>query len=88
MRFWNELRNPALKCARVGHKTATRSRSGMVSSKSWSYVADRVEKEREWCPRCGQAHTDWRDVSRTGISSWSAPSDVMREFERTGEYWR
>lgn len=32
MRFWNELRNPALKCERVGHKTATRYRSGMVRS--------------------------------------------------------
>lgn len=87
LRFWKELRNPALKCERVGHKHATRSRSGMVRSKSY-YVADRVEQERDWCPRCGVAHGPWSDISRTGISSWLAPSEVMREFERTGEYWR
>jgi len=86
MRFWNELRNPALKCERVGHKHMMRSRTGMVWSEG-RYVADRVEQERDWCPRCGVAHEDWRDISRTGISSWSAPSDVMREFEKTGEYW-
>jgi hypothetical protein len=86
MRFWKELRNPALKCERIGHKHATRTRSGMVWSKG-HYVADRVEQECDWCPRCGIAHGEWRDLSRTGISSWSAPSDVMREFERTGAYW-
>lgn len=87
MRFWDELRNPALKCERLGHKNATRSRSGMVRSSGRRYVADRVEQEREWCPRCGLAHNDWRDTSRTGISSWSAPSSIMREFEKTGEYF-
>jgi len=85
MRFWNELRNPKLKCERVGHKRQTRTRNGMVRSNY--YVADCVEQKREWCPRCGLAHGGWEDVSRTGISSWSAPSEVMREFERTGEHW-
>ena len=87
MRFWIELRNPALKCERVGHKTETQTRSGMVRSDRYRFVADKVHQEREWCPRCGIAHTDWRDTSRTGISSWSAPSEIMREFERTGEHW-
>lgn len=86
-RWWKELRNPALKCERVGHRTDTRTRNGMVASNGY-YVADRVEQEREYCSRCGHTHGPWRDISRTGISSWSAPSDVMREFERTGEYWR
>ena len=86
MRFWRELRNPELKCERLGHKRETRTRRGMVLSNS-RYVADRVEQECEWCPRCGVTHNPWRDVSRVGISSWSAPSEVMREFERTGEYW-
>jgi hypothetical protein len=86
MRFLRELRNPALKCERVGHKHQARTRQGMVRS-SGRYVADSVEQERDWCPRCGLAHDEWRDISREGISSWSAPSDVMREFERTGEHW-
>lgn len=86
-RWWKEMREPGLKCDRIGHKAETRTRRGMVRSKSWNYVADRVEQERLWCPRCGLAHGEWKDISRSGISSWSAPSDVMREFERTGEYW-
>lgn len=86
MRWWKEFRNPALQCERVGHQAAMRSRTGMVTSND-RFVADRVVQEREWCPRCGAALGAWREVSRSGISSWSAPSEVMRQFEKTGEFW-
>ena len=90
MRFWNEFRNPKLKCERVGHKNQIEWREGYLKPKwgdlNYSYtVMNDVHQERRCCARCGDAD-EWVTTKRSGIQSFSAYKDMWSQIE-AGNYW-
>jgi len=89
MRFWRELRNPALKCVRIGHKPGIEFRRGYRRPQEHRYyVCDGVTEERDVCLRCKVALTgDWRQTERQGFTGFSWPKDQADAFRRDGEYW-
>lgn len=89
-RWFKELNDPTLKCARVGHREVIEYRKGYRRSgdKEWRYYpAVGVTQERPSCYRCKVALGEWVEVYATGFDSISWPSDLMEEFRRNGERW-
>lgn len=88
-----EIFKPSAKCARVGHKFWHEYRVGYTRPEHFGitrFVCDEVEQERPVCIRCGAndpANPDWVTVSRKGISGYSWPSAMAREFKDNGEIW-
>lgn len=89
----SELFKPAAKCARIGHKFWREYRIGYMRPEHFGmtrHVCDEVEQERPVCVRCGAhdpASPDWVTVSRRGMSGYSWPSTMAREFAANGEIW-
>lgn len=88
MRWFREMRQPALKCERLGHDVAVETRTGWTSSESWSHVMDKVRQERRACRRCGAILGDWVTVDRDGFHSVSWPTSMWDEYYANGnERW-
>lgn len=87
-RWLDEMRNPAAKCERVGHKMQEQSRRGYLRDTSGHYrcVAVAVKEKRTACRRCGMEGA-WERVSERGISSLTLDSEWMETLEETGEVW-
>jgi hypothetical protein len=90
VRWWSELRNPALRCERVGHDRAGEWRRGYMPGRGgWmGGVAVRVRHEREVCKRCGVETEPWRPVegqSKT-ISSLTTSEDNWDKIG-AGGWW-
>ena len=93
MSWFVKLFDPAKKCARSGHKFIIEWRSGYTRPEHFGltrFVCDEVTQERRACKRCGAADPsapDWITVRRRGLSGYSWPSSMAREFEDAGELW-
>jgi hypothetical protein len=89
----SELLHPAEKCARVGHKFIFEWRLGYTRPEAPSLyrnVCDEVEQERRVCKRCEAVDPlapEWVTISRHGMSGYSWPSSMAREFRENGEVW-
>lgn len=85
IRWWNEFRNPKLKCDRRGHRLRRRWYLGFENAKPnpFRYVAYKVKGEIEFCGRCGVVMK--RDVQlRDGTNSLTMDDRSMRILERDG----
>ena len=88
MRWLDEMRNPAAKCERVGHKMHEQHRRGYLSDIRGHFrcVAVAVKEKRTVCGRCGMENA-WERVSERGINSLILDSEWMETLEETGEVW-
>lgn len=85
-RWWNELRNPEAKCARVGHSMRDREveviywpARGMRSLS----VATKAVEITPTCARCGHAEPMRVEIERH-LTSITLPSANMRLLRRVG----
>lgn len=87
-RWFRELRDPALKCERVGHRLAVLWRRGLVHPHRSSFrsVADNVTQEKVSCTRCGLDHTDWVVVKRSSLQGLSAPQSTYDAMDNGGSW--
>jgi len=86
--WWQDRKlTAAQKCIKRGHKVVTRHRSGLLGSKSWSYVAYSVKQERVVCTRCKAGQKEWRTTQEKGIHSLSLPAELADKFTKDGELW-
>jgi hypothetical protein len=90
MRFWQEFRNPKLKCERVGHKIIVEWRRGYAKPhrSDWDYyrtVMNKIRQERRCCTRCREAG-DWKVTEKDSIQSFSAPQSTYDAINKGG-YW-
>jgi len=88
MRFFDEWKNPALKCERVGHIAETKQRRGFTWSGKYGCVADSVSQRRAVCRTCGKELSEWEDTHRSGLNGLSMPSEHMRILDEHGEFWK
>jgi hypothetical protein len=66
-----ELRNPALKCERIGHDEMVMYRIGYVAPcKPEKYQADRVRQHRIICARCRVELRPWFELERSYLKNW------------------
>lgn len=91
MRFWQELRNPKLKCERVGHKNVTQWRQGYMKPhwNDWDYritVVNRVYQERRCCLRCGDA-SEWKITKKTGLNGLTASTQTWDQIDAGGHFF-
>ena len=85
LQWFNDLRNPAQKCERVGHKLHTRKRETYRDPESsFRTVVDLCEEEKIVCKRCKHVEKDWEIIYREGYSSVSMPGDMNREWKKNG----
>lgn len=87
MRWLQELKTPALKCRRIGHKSQIQYRNGYVRPTLSRRVCDEVTQERSVCRRCGLIFSEWETVRCDGLQGYSWPSEMANIFDKTGEYW-
>ena len=87
-RWLDEMRNPAAKCERVGHKMHEQRRSGYLNGGHGHFrcVAVAVKEKRAVCRRCGDVWA-WERLSERGINSLTLDSKWMETLEETGEVW-
>lgn len=87
-RWWREMREPKLKCERLGHKRKTYRREGIVKPGTFDFgvVALSVLEECSVCHRCGD-HSGWNRIKERGISSLSMPISDMNKLDETGAVW-
>lgn len=93
MRWLKELRNPKLKCERVGHREGLEFRKGYRKPdfnrhEYRYYVCVAVTEEREACLRCHAPLSAWALRDRNGLTGYSWPKDMADQFEKAGEYWQ
>lgn len=87
-RWFREILDPVLRCARLGHWHGIEWREGYCRPNGYGNgVARSVRQERVYCRRCKAAILPWEDVDSRHIDSLSAPIDIIREFEANGEVW-
>jgi len=81
MRWWRELRDPALKCKRLGHKYREGSRRIRRETHEFRSVCIDYEQRFKECSRCGHWQLlEERELDRyTGVSMPSSWWDEMRE---------
>ena len=83
MRFFDELKTPAKKCKRVGHKRRIREYSGYETTTSWRSVADDVSGKISYCTRCDEQFE--RTVEkRRGIQGLTMPSSQHEKLRENG----
>jgi hypothetical protein len=92
MRWWDEMRNPSLKCERAGHKLGVEFRKGYrrpdyERGEHRNYVCMGVSEERAACVRCRLPFSPWLEKSRDGFTGFSWPADQASIFNANGEYW-
>ncbi len=89
MRWWDELRNPALKCARLGHTEIEQTQRVMRQpgwAERYSAVAMKALEMRKICTRCQAVTVGPEEISARPISSWSRPASIAEQFERDGRW--
>ena len=86
LRFFRELREPMLKCERLGHKFRDQVETGLVSPADYRRgVADSIKRRRCFCTRCGfKKPDDWYVVERKPIQNLSMPAEHFAELDNTG----
>lgn len=88
-RMLEEMRNPRLKCKRVGHNMRTETyryyeESSREKDIFWlRYVAVRVVYEQQRCVRCGH-ETSLEEVDRTGLHGLTMSDDMWEKMRREG----
>lgn len=88
MRWWSELRRPALKCERLEHEMRTVERRVLLyPSTGYRGVADRAIEELERCSRCGH-ETEPTIMSRSALTGLTMPSDRWDVLQREGRLVR
>lgn len=84
MRWWDELRTPALKCARLGHNMRNVEVHVYLRPENrWRSVADEATETTPTCSRCGHKEETTVDRYRS-LTGLTLPSHRMREFEKNG----
>lgn len=88
-RWLRELRNPSLKCERIGHRPVEQVRHGYgypcrVGSGWLGGVADRITEERTRCTRCGAEIEAWHETDWGILSGLSMSSESWRLLKRDG----
>ena len=85
-RWFKELFNPALKCARGGHvehftdtRQTWRQPEGFDRS---HYVAMSCHEERKACERCEEGLTEWEVKSRDGYTGYTWSKDRVDRFNK------
>lgn len=79
-RFLKELKDPSLKCERVGHNLREYTRRGYYEGGFMSVVTQVVQTTNR-CERCG-CQTEWKTTSQSGIRSFSAPEKLWIEIRK------
>ena len=94
-RFFNEVRDPALKCTRLGHRHERLERRTIRKRLPQDtdqrepigrYVALDCKEARMVCARCGNAPADWQIYMATPLHSISMSSDQADSLEICGFY--
>lgn len=64
LRWWRELRNPKLKCDRIGHDEEFRIQKVRREPTGFSFrtVAEDAIRERKVCRRCHAVLSEWEDA--------------------------
>lgn len=82
--FWRELRNPALKCKRVGHKDVTdRVKIRRESRERGEVVADYMADITK-CSRCGRELPPENEEKVDWFNRCSMPSPMWDEMRGNG----
>ena len=89
MRWWRELKDPGLKCERVGHDPREeRTAVFLYPPEHWSRaVADRAVEVETRCRRCRKLF-DSKIVERSGIHGLTMPSDRWERLRTNGRIER
>ena len=84
-RWWNELRNPARKCARVGHLYRLRYYKGLEKplTREYRVVAYDVRGHISACGRCGVLIDRTVDY-KSYLTGFTLPAHVADKLERDG----
>lgn len=77
-RWLGDLRNPAEKCNRIGHKLSIWRQKAYVPSE-WRVVAQ-VTEERITCDRCNHIEQDWKELRREDYSRASWPESMWDKY--------
>ena len=83
MRWLRELRRPALKCERVGHKPRAVKRAGYSVPSEWG-VADSVLQGGQVCDRCGVMLVEWKTIKREAIQGLTMPASDWDQLKEQG----
>lgn len=93
MRLIRELRNPELKCRRIGHRLGVEFRDGyrkpdFEKQEYRYYVCVAVTEERASCLRCHAPQGEWTTTKRTGLTGYSWPKPMADKFDAESELWQ
>ena len=87
-RWWREFRQPALKCARLGHAMRVeRVRVYLWPSTFWNSVADTAVEITPVCGRCG-LKGETATESRSSLQGLNMPSDDWDTLKEQGRLAR
>lgn len=83
-RWFAEARNPALKCARIGHAMRDREYRAYIypPASRWA-VADRAWLKQSSCARCNYAEPE-HEISRTGLDGLTMDAEKWDRLMRDG----
>ncbi len=83
-RWFSELGNPSLKCARVGHDMREREyREYRYPPKASWAVADRAWMKRASCKRCDHAEEP-QEISRTALTGLTMSTEHWDQLKLQG----
>ena len=83
-RFFRELRSPALKCKRVGHRDATVSRKIRRSVTGYNVVVEDYRATFTVCSRCGREEGPQDEKQIDWFSSCSMPDYMWDDIREKG----
>jgi hypothetical protein len=73
-------------CNEVGHNMIVEKRDGYYPAPPFSRaVVIAIEQERTVCSRCGLVEEDWHTVHETSIQSFTCPTTMSREIDRSSK---
>ncbi len=76
-----------LRCDKHGHIPVTFERRVYENTDSpWSAVMDNVTQNQSRCNRCHKELSEWEEVWRSGISSFTASGSIYDEINDKGFY--
>ncbi len=81
-RWWAEVRNPALKCERLGHNIRRFIQRGLKPGGIMA-VATEYKRITEECTRCKYVQST-EDVEKDSIQSLTLPGDRMDRLKEDG----
>jgi len=86
--FINELKDPSLKCERVGHDLREYKRRGYYHGGFMAVVTEVFQTSKR-CKRCNYQE-EWKTVRESGIQSFTGPTQMVEEIHSHSSenpYW-